>query len=155
METTRSLVVLLFVIDPISILAHPHCTTVGKLWKSLLVIHFQKTLLKAARPVFQPCFEHLWLAKRITTVSSLHKVLFNIDCWLNENLCIIFWVMNISPYIREPSQITFASFGIWPRTYPPSLHYLCSKSSIFLTTYPPLNANVICEGSLRTTWDFI
>ena len=28
------------------------------------------------------------------------------------------------------------------------LHFLCSKSSIFLTTYPPLNANVICEGSL-------
>ena len=27
-------------------------------------------------------------------------------------------------------------------------HFLCSKSSIFLTTYPPLNANVICEGSL-------
>ena len=33
---------------------------------------------------------------------------------------------------------------------PPSLHFLCSKSSIFLTTYPPLNANVICEGSLTT-----
>ena len=31
---------------------------------------------------------------------------------------------------------------------PPSLHFLCSKFSIFLTTYPPLNANVICEGSL-------
>ena len=26
--------------------------------------------------------------------------------------------------------------------------YVCSKSSIFLTTYSPLNANVICEGSL-------
>ena len=25
---------------------------------------------------------------------------------------------------------------------------VCSKSSIFLTTYQPLNANVICEGSL-------
>ena len=33
---------------------------------------------------------------------------------------------------------------------PPSLHFLCSKFSIFLTTYPPLNANVICEGCL--TW---
>ena len=33
-------------------------------------------------------------------------------------------------------------------TYSPSLHFLCSKFSIFLTTYPPLNANVICEGSL-------
>ena len=32
---------------------------------------------------------------------------------------------------------------------PPSLHILCSKSSIFLTTYPHLNANVICEGSLN------
>ena len=31
---------------------------------------------------------------------------------------------------------------------PLSLHFLCSKFSIFLTTYPPLNANVICEGSL-------
>ena len=31
---------------------------------------------------------------------------------------------------------------------PPSLHFLCSNSGIFLTTYPPLNANVICEGSL-------
>ena len=28
--------------------------------------------------------------------------------------------------------------------------YVCSKSSIFLTTYSPLNANVICEGSLPT-----
>ena len=51
--------------------------------------------------------------------------------------------------LREPSQITFAFFGIWPRTYPPSLHFLCSKFCIFLTTYPPLNADVICEGSLR------
>ena len=33
---------------------------------------------------------------------------------------------------------------------PLSLHFLCSNSSIFLTTYPPLNANVICEGSLIT-----
>ena len=32
---------------------------------------------------------------------------------------------------------------------PPSLHFLCSKFSIFLTTYLPLNANVICEGSLK------
>ena len=31
---------------------------------------------------------------------------------------------------------------------PPSLHFLCSKFSIFLTTYPPLDANVICGGSL-------
>ena len=30
-----------------------------------------------------------------------------------------------------------------------NLHILCSKSNIFLTTYPPLNANVICEGSLK------
>ena len=27
-------------------------------------------------------------------------------------------------------------------------HFLCSKFSLFLTTYPPLNANVTCEGSL-------
>jgi hypothetical protein len=32
---------------------------------------------------------------------------------------------------------------------PISLHFLFSNFSIFLTTYPPLNANVICEGSLR------
>ena len=31
---------------------------------------------------------------------------------------------------------------------PLSLHFLCIKFSIFLTIYPPLNANVICEGSL-------
>ena len=39
---------------------------------------------------------------------------------------------------------------VWERsTYvTPPMHFLCSKSSIFLTTYPPLNANVICEGSL-------
>ena len=30
---------------------------------------------------------------------------------------------------------------------PLSLHFLCIKFSIFLTIYPPLNANVICEGS--------
>ena len=100
-ETTRSLVVLLFVIDPISILAHPHCTTVGKLLKSLVVIHSQRTLLKAARSVFQPYYEHLRLVKRITTMTSLHMVLFIIDWWFNENLCIIFLVMNISTYITD------------------------------------------------------
>ena len=31
-----------------------------------------------------------------------------------------------------------------------SLNFLCSKFSIFLTTYPSLNANLICEGSLRS-----
>ena len=30
---------------------------------------------------------------------------------------------------------------------PHNLHFLCSKFSVFLTTYPPLNANVTCEGS--------
>ena len=54
----------------------------------------------------------------------------------------------LAKQLREPSQIAFAFFGIWPHTYLPSLHFLCSKSSIFLTTYLPLNANVICEGSL-------
>ena len=33
---------------------------------------------------------------------------------------------------------------------PHSLHFLFSKFSIFLTAYPRLNANVICEGSLNT-----
>ena len=28
-----------------------------------------------------------------------------------------------------------------------SLHFYCSKVSIFLTTYPPVNANIICESS--------
>ena len=32
---------------------------------------------------------------------------------------------------------------------PLSLQFLCSKFSIFLTTYPPLHATVIWEGSLR------
>ena len=34
-------------------------------------------------------------------------------------------------------------------TYVPSLYFLCSKLQVFLTTYPPLSANVICESSLR------
>ena len=33
---------------------------------------------------------------------------------------------------------------------PLGLHLLCTKFSIFLTTYPSLNANLICEGSLRS-----
>ena len=36
--------------------------------------------------------------------------------------------------------------------YVPSLHFLCSKLLIFLTTYPSLGANVICESSL---WVFM
>ena len=32
-------------------------------------------------------------------------------------------------------------------TYVSSLHFLCSKLNVFLTTYPPL-ASVICESSL-------
>ena len=32
--------------------------------------------------------------------------------------------------------------------YVPSLHILCSKLKKFLTTYPTLSANVICESSL-------
>ena len=98
-ETTRSLVVLLFVIDPISILAHPHCTTVGKLWKSLVVIHSQKILLKAAWLAFPSRYEHLVLAKRLT--STLHMVLFNIDWRFNGNRCIILLVINISNYITD------------------------------------------------------
>ena len=38
----------------------------------------------------------------------------------------------------------------WPRTYH-SLHFYCGKCSILLTTYPPLNTNVICESSLIST----
>ena len=44
-------------------------------------------------------------------------------------------------------RLHFLAFDHLPT--PPSLHFLCSKFSIFLTTYPPLNANVICDGSLR------
>ena len=29
-------------------------------------------------------------------------------------------------------------------TYVPSLHFLCSKLHVFLTTYPPVTANIIC-----------
>ena len=48
---------------------------------------------------------------------------------------------------KEPSHITFAFFGILPYTFL-SLYFLCSKRSIFLTTYPPLNGNVICKDSI-------
>ena len=34
-------------------------------------------------------------------------------------------------------------------SYVPSLHFLCSKLHVFMTTYEPLSANVICESSLR------
>ena len=50
---------------------------------------------------------------------------------------------------RELAQITFAIFGHFLTTYVPSLHFLCSKLHDFLTTYPPLSANVICESSLN------
>ena len=36
-------------------------------------------------------------------------------------------------------------------TYVPCLHFLCSKLHVFLTTYPPLSANVICESSLNVS----
>ena len=29
----------------------------------------------------------------------------------------------------------------------PTLHFYCNKISIFLTTYPPINTNIICESS--------
>ena len=54
-------------------------------------------------------------------------------------------------YLRV-SQITFAFFGIFWHfltTYVPCLHFLCIKLPIFLTTYPPLSGNIICESSLR------
>ena len=38
---------------------------------------------------------------------------------------------------------------------PPSLHFLCSKFKNFLTTNPPLNANVICEGSPRANTNHV
>ena len=34
-------------------------------------------------------------------------------------------------------------------TYFPSLHFLCIRLYIFLTTYPPLSANVICKYSKK------
>ena len=36
----------------------------------------------------------------------------------------------------------------------PSLHFLCSKPHVFLTTYPPLSVNVICESSLHKIGKF-
>ena len=36
--------------------------------------------------------------------------------------------------------------------YVPSLHFLCSKLFIFLTTYPPLSANVICEINVLVSY---
>ena len=48
---------------------------------------------------------------------------------------------------RGLSQITFAFFWNFLTTYTPSLHFLCSKLHVFLTTYPPLSAKVICESS--------
>ena len=46
----------------------------------------------------------------------------------------------------------FKFYGAHPNVRTPhSLHFLCSKFSTFLTTYPTLNANVICEGSLTDT----
>ena len=74
---------------------------------------------------------------------------FSIFSWVKDSACVQCLIMldftqaylsyaNFSKTFREPSQITFAFFGIWPRTYPPSLQFLCSKFSIFLTTYLPL-----------------
>ena len=57
-----------------------------------------------------------------------------------------FWI-----WVGEPIhklRLHFLAFYHVPT--PLSLQFLCSKCSIFLTTYPPLNANVICEGSLST-----
>jgi hypothetical protein len=34
----------------------------------------------------------------------------------------------------------------------PSLHFLCIKLRAFLTTYPPLIANIICESSLKISF---
>jgi hypothetical protein len=94
-------VVLLFVIDPISILAHPHSTTVGKLWKSLVVIHSQQTQLKATWPAFQPLYENLVLAKR-PTYNSI-KPLHGFDTLIDDSMkaIFIFLVMNITTYITD------------------------------------------------------
>ena len=43
----------------------------------------------------------------------------------------------------------FCIFWHFLTTYVPSLHFLCSKLHVYLTTYPTLSANVIYEGSLR------
>ena len=56
--------------------------------------------------------------------------------------------MFVTSSLREHLQSMLAFFGIfWPHTYP-CLHFYCSTQLYFLTTYPPLNANVICESSL-------
>ena len=39
--------------------------------------------------------------------------------------------------------------------YFPSLHFYCCKLAKFLTTYPPLSANMICKSSLIDIYKFI
>ena len=53
-----------------------------------------------------------------------------------------------SEVLRELSQLTFAFLGIFDHILTcHCLHFYCNKFSILLTTYPPLNANVMGEGS--------
>ena len=61
-----------------------------------------------------------------------------------------------SMLILEPSCIGLGSFHKlclhFLTRYVPSLHFLCSKIHVFLTTYPPVHANVIFESSLALFW---
>ena len=74
---------------------------------------------------------------------------------LNKHVLILHQMWSTTMYyileVWELSQITCAFFGIfWQRTYTCLLVY-CSKNYILLTTYPPINANVICESSLSSS----
>ena len=59
------------------------------------------------------------------------------------------------PNVENPDNLAQGAFTnyvciFWHflTTYVPGLHFLCSKLQVFLTTYPPLSANIICESSL-------
>ena len=53
--------------------------------------------------------------------------------------------------LKGRSQTTLTSFCFFLPPTPLRLHFLPYKSWHFLTTYPPLLVNVVCEWSLRAT----
>ena len=78
--------------------------------------------------IFKKIVKSKWVVRQFK--SEFQKLVKSWDSILR--ICNNFAIKRLSPHCAPP----------------PSLHFLCSKSSIFLTTYPPLNANIICEGSL-------
>ena len=69
----------------------------------------------------------------------------------NCNVCFCLFDLGFGLFFALPKG-AFTNYVciFWPRTYPPlfALFMYC-KNYMFLTTYTPLNANVICESSLR------